>query len=127
MARELTEQELRRREELEQIRAKGIQPYPYEWDVTDRAENILNTFDDAVHQPSEEGEAKERYTVSVAGRTTSFRGMGKAAFFDLLDDTDALQLYVCRDDQPDGLYNQVIKMLFDTGGVVGICRTVFRS
>src|SRR5690606_21229758 len=127
MARELTEQELRRREELEQIRAKGIQPYPYEWDVTDRAENILNTFDDAVHQPSEEGEAKERYTVSVAGRITSFRVMGKAAFFDLLDDTDTIQVYVRRDDLPDGFYNEVFKRLFDIGDIVGVRGTVFRT
>lgn len=127
MARELTEQEQRRREELQQIREKGIQPYPYQWDVTDRAASILDTFDDVVHQPSDEADALEHYAVSVAGRIVSLRVMGKAAFLDLLDDSGTIQVYVRRDDLPAGFYNDVVKKLLDIGDIIGVRGFVFRT
>ncbi len=127
MNRELSEQEVRRREELEEIRSHGIDPYPYAWPVTDRARNILSTFDDEIHQPSEELQAHERYDVSVAGRIMSKRVMGKAAFFDLQDDSGSIQIYVKRDDLPDGFFNVVFKKLLDIGDIVGVRGFVFRT
>lgn len=127
MSRELSEQEQRRREELTQIREKGINPYPYDWDVSDHAAAILDTFDDAIHQPTDDSEPRERYDASIAGRIVSLRVMGKAAFFDLLDDSGTIQIYVRRDDLPDGFYNQVFKKLFDIGDIVGVKGFVFRT
>lgn len=123
----LSDQELRRREELEQLRAYGINPYPYSWDVTDDTSHILERFDDTVHQPDEDGEAVERYDVSIAGRIMSLRIMGKAAFFDLQDETGTIQVYVRRDDLPDGFYNEVVKKLLDIGDLVGVRGFVFRT
>ena len=127
MHRELSEQEVRRREELEEIRKEGIDPYPYAWEVDDKAARIISRFDDRFHQPGEDGEAKDRYEVSIAGRIMSKRVMGKAAFFDLQDETGTIQVYVRRDDLPEGYYNTVFKKLLDIGDIVGVRGFVFRT
>ena len=127
MHRELSEQEVRRREELEEIRKEGIDPYPYAWKVDDKAARIISHFDDRIHQPGENGEARNRYEVSIAGRIMSKRVMGKAAFFDLQDETGTIQVYVRRDDLPEGFYNTVFKKLLDIGDIVGVRGFVFRT
>ena len=127
MNREFSDQEVRRREELEEIRNRGVDPYPYSWTVTEHAANVLATFDDDVHQPSPDMPTRERWGVSIAGRIMSKRVMGKAAFFDLQDDSGTIQIYVKRDDLPDGFYNTVFKKLLDIGDIVGVRGFVFRT
>ncbi len=123
----LTEQEIRRREERAALDARGTNPYPYSWQVTSHADTILATFDDARHQPGDEGVAAEPFRVSLAGRLMSRRIMGKAAFFDLQDATGTIQVYVRRDDLPEGFYNEVFKKLLDIGDIVGVEGFVFRT
>ncbi len=125
MPRPLSEQEIRRREERAELEALGIDPYPSAWDVDAHAADILASFDDAAHQPQEGG--KPPYRVAIAGRMTSKRVMGKAAFFDVQDATDRIQVYARRDDLPEGFYNQVFKRLLDIGDVVGVEGFVFRT
>ena len=125
--RELSEQELRRRQELQELREAGINPYPYGWDVEDQTALILDTFDDQIHQPDESGVARERYTVSLAGRIMSKRVMGKAAFFDLQDELGTIQVYIRRDDLPEGFYNSIFKKLLDIGDIVGVKGFAFRT
>ena len=78
---------LRRREELEELRRRGIDPYPPAFDVTSSARNILETFD----------EASEPRTVRIAGRVMTLRRMGKASFCHIQDGTGRLQLYLKKD------------------------------
>ncbi|NNE69007.1 MAG: lysine--tRNA ligase [Rhodothermales bacterium] len=121
-----TEQELRRREERAALEEAGIEAYPHSWEVTARSATILETFDDEQHQPDEEtGEA--RYRVSIAGRMMSRRIMGKASFFHLQDSEGQIQVYVRRDDLPEGFYNTVFKRLLDIGDIVGVEGYVFRT
>lgn len=127
MNKEHSEQELRRREELAEIRSLGIEPFPHSWSVTENAQHILSTFDDEIHQPDSDTVARERYDVSVAGRIMSKRVMGKAAFFDLQDGTGVIQIYVKRDELPEGFYNKVFKKLLDLGDIVGVRGYVFRT
>ena len=127
MKRELTEQELRRREEREHLEQAGINPYAYGWDVTARAKSIVDAFDDELNQPGEDGVASEPVVVSIAGRIMSKRIMGKAAFFDLQDSSGIIQVYVRRDDLPEGFYNNVFKRLLDIGDIVGVKGFVFRT
>ncbi|MFN0201722.1 MAG: lysine--tRNA ligase [Bacteroidia bacterium] len=108
----LSEQELLRREELRQLIALGIDPYPAaEFVVTAQVESLLETF--------EEGKK-----VSLAGRITGKRIMGKAAFAELMDSTGKIQTYFNRDvicpDEDKTLYNEVFKRLISTGDIVGI-------
>ncbi len=123
----LSDQEQRRREERAMLEAHGINPYPYAWDVTARAADILATFDEARHQPDDTGQAPEPFRVSIAGRILSKRVMGKAAFFHLQDATGQIQVYVRRDDLPEGFYNRVFKKLLDIGDIVGVTGFVFRT
>ena len=115
-----TEQERIRLEALAAIRARGTDPYPYSWDVTMQVCSVLETYDDAEH-------ADGGLVVSVAGRISSKRVMGKAAFMDLQDSTGRIQVYVRRDDLPQGYYNEVFKRLLDLGDIVGIEGFLFRT
>ncbi len=124
---EPTDQEIRRREEREALEARGIDPYPYAWNVTAHAGPLFERFDDERNQPDESGEASERLDVSLAGRMMSKRIMGKAAFFDLQDSSGTIQVYVKRDDMPEGFYNEVFKKLLDIGDIVGVEGFVFRT
>ena len=119
---ELSEQEIVRRGSLDEMRRRGIDPYPAaEFPVTGYADEIKSTFvDDA---PQRE--------VSVAGRIMSRRIMGKASFMELQDSRGRIQVYISRDDLCPGedkdLYNVVFKKLLDIGDFVGVEGYVFRT
>lgn len=125
MNRTLSEQELRRREELAALREAGIEPYPFSWEVQNTTHEIVSGFDDEKHAPDEE--AGRYWRVKIAGRMMSKRIMGKAAFFDLQDESGTIQVYLRRDDLEEGFYNQIFKKLLDIGDVVGVEGHVFRT
>ncbi|MFN3597133.1 MAG: lysine--tRNA ligase [Rubricoccaceae bacterium] len=126
MSRELTEQEATRRAHLEALRAAGIEPYPSApWPVTHHAADVLGTYDDDAHDPEREG--TQPLVVTLAGRMMTKRVMGKAAFFHLADASGQVQIYVRRDDLPEGYYNDVFKRLLDPGDFLGIEGEVFRT
>ena len=119
---ELSEQEIIRRNSLEQLRAMGINPYPAD-------EYVVNAYsDDVVANFIDEVEPRQ---VSIAGRMMNRRIMGKASFFELQDSRGRVQVYVSRDDLcPDenkDLYNIVFKKLLDMGDFVGVQGFVFRT
>ena len=125
----LTEQEQIRRGHRDALVEAGVEPYPAaEWPVTHRAADVLGAFDDARHQPGENGApAPEPFRVTVAGRMMTKRVMGKAAFFHLADESGQVQIWVRRDDLPEGDYNTVFKKLLDPGDWLGIEGEVFRT
>jgi len=125
MSRQLSEQEIRRREELTALREAGIEPYPHEWHVDTYADDVVSNYDVDKHGPSEDG--TKAWRVSMAGRMMSKRVMGKAAFFDLQDASGTVQVYVRRDDLPEGFYNNAFKKLFDIGDIVGIEGFAFKT
>jgi lysyl-tRNA synthetase class 2 len=116
----LSEQEEQRRQKLEQLKEMGINPYPYEFDVTHTSEQLLSNLDLI---KTEENENPER--VSVAGRIMTRRIMGKASFFNLQDSEGTIQVYIRRDDVGKELYNTVFKKLVDIGDIIGIKGFVF--
>ncbi|WP_420456419.1 lysine--tRNA ligase [Rubrivirga sp.] len=127
----LTEQEQIRRDHLDALREAGVEPYPAEaWPVTHRAAEILDAYDDAAHDPERAGDGPDGTTpirATVAGRMLTKRVMGKAAFFHLADESGQVQIYVKRDNLPEGEYNEVFKRLLDTGDWLGVEGTVFRT
>ena len=119
---ELSEQEIIRRNSLEQLKAMGINPYPAD-------EFVVNAYsDDIIANFSDDAEPRQ---VSIAGRMMNRRIMGKASFFELQDSKGRVQVYVSRDDLCPGedkeLYNTVFKKLLDMGDFVGIQGYVFRT
>jgi len=118
---ELSEQEIVRRQSLQELRDMGINPYPAE-------EYIVDAYSDEIRANYTEGEERE---VSIAGRLMSRRVMGKASFAELQDSKGRIQVYITRDDIcPDenkDLYNTVFKRLLDIGDFVGIKGFVFKT
>ena len=135
---ELSEQEIIRRNSLEQMRAIGINPYP-------AAEYPVNAYSEEIRKNFRDEEPKRQ--VTIAGRIMSRRIMGKASFMELQDSQGRIQVYVTRDDiappnPPEGgkqtpfleerageglLYNTVFKKLLDIGDFIGIRGFVFRT
>lgn len=112
----LSEQEILRRESLQQLRGLGIDPYPAEaFNVTAFAHDIKENFN------ANPDAYKE---VVIAGRIMTRRIMGSASFFELQDSTGRIQVYLKRDDVCPGedktLYNTVFKKLLDIGDYVGV-------
>ncbi len=123
--RKLSDQEEVRRQARRVLEACGINPFPYAWDVSHQIAHVLESFDDSVPEPGE-GEAAP-FVVSLAGRMMSRRIMGKASFFDLQDASGRMQVYVRRDDLPDGFYNEVFKRLIHIGDIIGLRGFAFRT
>ena len=119
---ELSEQEIVRRQSLQELRDMGIEPYPAaEFPTNAFSEDIKNDFKD-------EDEKRE---VVIAGRMMSRRVMGKASFVELQDSKGRIQVYITRDDicpeEDKTLYNTVFKRLLDIGDFIGVNGFVFRT
>lgn len=118
----LSEQELVRRQSLEELQKLGIDPYPaelFETNVT--ASEIHAQF------PAQQ----EFKNIALAGRIMSRRIMGNASFAEVQDETGRIQVYFRRDDLCPGedktLYNTVFKKLLDIGDIVGVRGFVFTT
>ena len=118
---ELSEQEIVRRQSLQELRDMGIDPYP-------AAEYPTNAFSTDIRDNFKDDEKRE---VTIAGRLMSRRVMGKASFAEIQDSKGRVQVYVTRDDIcPDenkDLYNKVFKRLLDIGDFIGVKGFVFRT
>lgn len=119
---ELSEQEIIRRQSLQELRDMGIDPYP-------AAEFPTNAFSTDIKKEFKDDE--EPRQVAIAGRMMSRRVMGKASFAELQDSKGRIQVYVSRDDLCPGedkdLYNKVFKKLLDIGDFIGVEGYVFRT
>ena len=118
---ELSEQEIGRRQSLQELRAMGIDPYP-------AAEYPTNAFSTDIKAEFKDDSDRE---VVIAGRMMSRRVMGKASFAELQDSKGRIQVYITRDDICPGenkdLYNNVFKRLLDIGDFIGVKGKVFRT
>ena len=116
-----SDQELQRRDELKRLKELGINPYPSEtFDVNSTTVAIKEGF-------TEGSEGWEE--ISLAGRITSKRDMGKASFAELQDAHGKIQLNFQRDELCPGedktLYNQVYKKLTSLGDIIGVKGFIF--
>lgn len=117
---ELSEQEIIRRQSLEELKNIGINPYPAEeFEVTAYSQEVLDAFEDGA----------PRRDVRMAGRVMGKRIMGKASFLELQDTTGRIQIYISRDelcpDEDKTVYNTLIKKLLDFGDFIGVEGHVF--
>ena len=118
---ELSEQEIGRRQSLQELRNMGIDPYP-------AAEYPTNAFSTEIKENFKDD---MDWDVVIAGRMMSRRVMGKASFAELQDSKGRIQVYITRDDLCPGenkdLYNNVFKRLLDIGDFIGVKGKVFRT
>ncbi len=104
-----------RREKLAALQQAGRNPFEETvYDVNAYAKDINEKFD--------EYEGKH---VSVAGRILSKRGMGKAGFIDIQDQSGRIQCYVRKDHLGDEEYEWFKK--YDIGDIIGVRGEVFRT
>ncbi len=123
MHHHLSEQEIIRRQYLDELRKIGLDPYPAEaFDVNVLSKKIKDEF---------ESNPELFQSVSLAGRIMSKRIMGKAAFAEIQDSAGRIQAYINRDlictGEDKELYNTVFKRLCDIGDFVGIKGYVFKT
>ena len=119
---ELSEQEIGRRQSLQELRQMGINPYP-------AAEYPTNAFStDIIAGFKDDDEPRQ---VCIAGRMMSRRVMGKASFAEVQDSKGRIQVYIQRDElcpeENKDLYNVVFKRLLDIGDFIGVKGFVFRT
>ena len=105
---------LRRREELDNLKQLGINPYPFEFDRSDFSKEILESYKDDA----------PRRAVSAAGRVMSIRRMGKASFCHIQDSKGKIQIYLKKEDL--GAPYDAFKLM-DIGDVIGVKGYIFRT
>ncbi len=105
-----------RLKKLEELRAMGVEPYPFTYPVDTRAAQVLVDPEKFI------AEAKPH---ALAGRIVSYRSHGKSAFINILDDSGKFQAYVRKDIVGDASYAAF--KLFDIGDFVGIKGPAFKT
>ncbi len=111
----LSEQHRIRLEKLAQLKAEGKNPYETtKFDVTNNAKSIRDNFD-----------TLENQNVSLAGRITSWRDMGKANFIDIRDGSDRMQVYIKIDEIGEEAFKEF--KTWDLGDIIGVEGFVFRT
>ncbi len=119
--RELTDQEIVRREKAEKIRALGLDPYGHRFDRTAFAKDIKEKYKDTPHEEFE----NINDVFKVAGRIMFIRKMGKASFFTIQDKTDKIQIYISINDIGEEAYT--LFKSADIGDIVGITGKVMKT
>ena len=108
-----------RREKLDALVARGVQPFAYAFDRTHAAADAVRLH------PADQGGETEGDVVRVAGRIVAWRAHGKTTFAHLADESGRIQLYFKRDALGDEIYSTL--ELFDIGDVVGATGPLFRT
>jgi lysyl-tRNA synthetase, class II len=115
-----------RLEKVTQLKALGLNPYAYRWDVTHQAKALQEQYKDLANGEEVETE------VAIAGRILTRRVFGKLAFFTLQDETGTIQLYLDKNKietampaQPDAFAH--LKQLTDAGDILGVKGSLKRT
>lgn len=119
--REFTEQETIRREKLDFLKEKGIDPFGSKYEITANSRDLKEEFKDKTTEELDEIKKE----VSIAGRIMTKRGKGKAGFMNLQDKYGQIQIYVKLDNVGEDAYSVFDKS--DLGDIVGIKGTVMRT
>ena len=109
-----------KRSKLQALREKGIDPFPHNYKRTAEIKEIIHNFNNI-----EAGEKKEGDVFKIAGRLMTKRPMGKAAFFNIQDQSGTLQCYLKKaelDEVSVTSYENI-----DIGDIIGIEGFVFKS
>ena len=119
--RELTDQELVRREKAQNIRNLGMDPFGQKFERTDYAQDIKDKYSTVEHDEFE----NRNDIVTVAGRIMFIRKMGKASFFTIQDKTGKIQVYISINDIGEDTYN--LFKSADIGDIVGVKGKVMKT
>ncbi len=104
-------------EKAELLRKEGINPYSNDSQRNTTIEKYLNVNSD-IEDKEDKRDENRHYIVS--GRIKLFRIMGKASFIKIEDESGMLQIYVARDNLPEGFYNNTFKKNIEVGDIVEV-------
>ena len=104
-------------EKATRLKEAGFNPYSNESKRNTTIAKYLNVNDDV---ESLENRRDEKRIYIVAGRIKFFRLMGKASFLKIEDESGMLQIYVARDNLPEGFYNTVFKKDIEVGDIIEV-------
>ena len=121
MERQYNDQELVRRQKMEELRSKGIDPFGQAYERTANSKSIKEAYNDLT---KEDLEAK-KIEVSIAGRIMSKRRMGKMCFMHILDKDGQIQLVINKADLGEEPYELVKSS--DIGDIIGVKGTIYRT
>lgn len=110
----ITQQRL---EKMQKLQGKGINPYPNTYHRTHTAQEAISLF--------ESGQSEETTLISVAGRITALRHMGKATFMDIRDVTGKIQAYFNKSQIGPERYD--LLQDFDIGDFIGVKGGLFKT
>lgn len=119
--REFTEQELVRREKINNLVEKGIDPFGQRFDHDDFSIDIKEKYKDVDHDAFENMDD----TATVAGRIMFIRKMGKASFFSIKDKKGSIQIYISINDVGEETYN--LFKSADLGDIVGVHGKIMKT
>ena len=108
-----------RRQKLDRIRGRGINPYPYGYHRSHTTQQALDLL------KQQEEKQTEAPVVSIAGRITANRPMGKISFLDLRDGSGKIQLCFYK----DRLSEERLELFkdIDIGDIIGVSGKLFRT
>ena len=109
-----------RREKLDRIRGRGINPYPYGYHRSHTTQQAI-----ALLKQQEDSGKTEASVVNIAGRIMANRPMGKASFLDIHDSSGKIQLYFHSDLLGEADY-KLLKDI-DIGDIIGASGRLFRT
>ena len=119
--RKFSEQELVRREKLQELIDKGIDPFGQRFDVSTYSKEIKETYGTKTHDELEEMAVE----VTIAGRIMTKRRKGKVCFMHIQDRDGQIQLYVRKDAVGEDVYEIIKKG--DIGDIIGVKGKVFMT
>ena len=117
----LTEQEIIRRQKMEELKAMEIDPFGHAYERTHKSGQIREEFGELTKEELEE----KNVTVKIAGRIMTKRRQGKAGFMHIQDLDGKIQIYVRKDVLGDDAYEVFKKS--DLGDIVGIEGKVMKT
>ncbi|MCH9814366.1 MAG: lysine--tRNA ligase [Epsilonproteobacteria bacterium] len=109
--------EQQRIEKSQQLKDLGYAPYPHNIKREASTGEFKKQFAYVIDTEEKRDESK---SLSVNGRIKFLRLMGKAAFVKIEDESGQLQIYVARDNLPEGFYNNVFKKLIEVGDIITV-------
>jgi lysyl-tRNA synthetase class 2 len=104
-------------EKAELLKKEGYNPYANDSKRNTTIKKYLNVNSD-IYQKENKRDEKRHYT--VAGRIKLLRIMGKASFVNIEDESGSLQVYVARDNLPEGFYNNIFKKNIEVGDIIEV-------
>ena len=119
--RELTDQELVRREKAKKIKEMGLDPFGHKFERTAFAKEIKDKYAEVLHDEFEHMDD----TATVAGRIMFIRKMGKASFFSIKDKTGPIQIYISINDVGEEAYS--LFKTADIGDIVGVHGKIMKT